>query len=460
MLGWGFKILNVYCPAGTNLAQQRRTFLTTSVLAACRNTQMIMAGDFNCVTGQLDVEENFRNKRSMEMIQMVQTFNLRDFFREEQHYIREYTFHRPGSTSAWLDCIYLTQDVVGSEWFSTPMLSDHEAIGMVVELPTALVRAPRPKANWKLNTSILQHQDVRSRVEQMIEAADLMNSPEQWERVKEDITMVLKDFSQLKSALNQGTFQFLTWNLEQALGEKNWSTVTYLKDRLKGLIHQKLQGFMIWSGCSQQHEEDQATLFHAKREMVRRKGSGLTEMKIGNQLVTDPGRIKLEVERYYNATMLHHRTIGDSLVNTGENFTPCWEMKEEFFKDLPTLPEYESDVIHAVLTEQEVKQVLEECRVGAAPGPDGLSYEFYKTFNRALAPVLAGVYNHYLEEGRMPRSYKMASTWLIPKVDGTPSIDQLRPITLQSCEFMSKVFTKQLLLQKNNTLSAVAGNLK
>lgn len=45
---------------------------------------MIMAGDFNCVTGQLDVEENFRNKRSMEMIQMVQTFNLRDFFREER----------------------------------------------------------------------------------------------------------------------------------------------------------------------------------------------------------------------------------------------------------------------------------------------------------------------------------------------------------------------------------------
>ena len=34
---------------------------------------------------------------------------------------------------------------------------------------------------------------------------------------KEDITVVLKDFSQLKGALNQGTFQFLTWNLEQAL---------------------------------------------------------------------------------------------------------------------------------------------------------------------------------------------------------------------------------------------------
>ena len=444
----GFKILNVYGPAGTNLAQQRRTFLTTSVLAACRNSQMVMAGDFNCVAGPLDVEENYRNKRSMEMIQVVQTFSLRDFFREEHPYIREYTFHRPGSTSARLDRIYLTQDVKGSEWFSAPTLSDHEAIGMVVELPTALVRVARPKANWKLNTSILQDQDVRSRVEQMVEAADLMSHPEQWEKVKEDITVVLKDFSQLKGALNRGTFQFLTWNLEQALGEKNCSTVAYLKDRLKGLIHQKLQGFMVRFGCSQQDEEDLATLFHAKKEMVRRKGSGLTEMKIGDQLVTDPGRIKLEVEQYYNALYNgHHRTIGDSLVNTGQNFSPCWEMKEEFFEDLPTLPEYEADLIHAVLTEQEVKQVLEECRVGAAPGPDGLSYEFYKTFNRTLAPVLAGVFNHYLEEGRMPKSYKVASTRLIPKVDGIPSIDQLRPITLQSCEYkiMSKIFTKRLL---------------
>ena len=75
-----------------------------------------------------------------------------------------------------------------------------------------------------------------------------------------------------------------------------------------------------------------------------------------------------------------------------------------------------------------------------------MSYEFYKIFNRTLAPVLAGVFNHYLEEGRMPSSYKVA-TRLIPKVDGTPSIDQLRPIALQSCEYkiMSKIFTKRLL---------------
>ena len=33
----------------------------------------------------------------------------------------------------------------------------------------------------------------------------------------------------------------------------------------------------------------------------------------------------------------------------------------------------------------------------------------------------------------MPRSYKVASIRLIPKVDGTPSIDLLQPITLQSC---------------------------
>ena len=93
-------------------------------------------------------------------------------------------------------------------------------------------------------------------------------------------------------------------------------------------------------------------------------------MKISDQLLTDPGRIKLEVEQYYNALYNgHHRTVGDSLVNTGENFTPCWEVKEEFFEDLPTLLEYEADVIHAVLNETEVKQVLEECRVGTAPGP-------------------------------------------------------------------------------------------
>ena len=46
----------------------------------------------------------------------------------------------------------------------------------------------------------------------------------------------------------------------------------------------------------------------------------------------------------------------------------------------------------------------------------------------------------------MPRSYKVASIRLIPKVDGIPSIDQLQPIIFQSCEYktMSKIFTMSL----------------
>lgn len=57
---WSSERICIYSPAGNNLTTQRKQFITTSLLAASRTSGMLMAGDFNCVTGQLDVEENYR----------------------------------------------------------------------------------------------------------------------------------------------------------------------------------------------------------------------------------------------------------------------------------------------------------------------------------------------------------------------------------------------------------------
>ena len=53
----------------------------------------------------------------------------------------------------------------------------------------------------------------------------------------------------------------------------------------------------------------------------------------------------------------------------------------------------------------------------------------------------------YPGESLCPQNYRKALTRLIPKVEGVPSIDQLRPITLQNCEYkiLSKVMTRRLL---------------
>ena len=71
-----------------------------------------MVGDYKCVNNVRNVEENYRNKRSLELSQLVQAFELCDTFWRLHPQAREYTYYRTGSSSARLDRIYVKQDMV------------------------------------------------------------------------------------------------------------------------------------------------------------------------------------------------------------------------------------------------------------------------------------------------------------------------------------------------------------
>ena len=274
-----------------------------------------MAGDFNCETGPLDVEENYTTKKSIELLQLIQSQGLQDVFRDKNPLGQEYTFHRPGSSSSRLDRVYLTQDIVAIVSFL--MLSDHVAVEVLVDLPVSLnKRLKKSKTAWKLNTSVLHF---------------------------------------------QGTHQLLTWELEQALGEKDWNLVAYLKTRLKLLISHQLQGLIVQSGSIQEDNEDEAMLFHARKTAARKKQSSLSKLRIEGLIETDPDKIKQEIEQNYNALYNgQHRTIQNKIVNTGVNFIPDWEYMEEFCRELPKISQTDADLVQAKIYEFDVEQVIKE----------------------------------------------------------------------------------------------------
>ncbi|XP_041424948.1 uncharacterized protein LOC121395456 isoform X2 [Xenopus laevis] len=63
----------------------------------------------------------------------------------------------------------------------------------------------------------------------------------------------------------------------------------------------------------------------------------------------------------------------------------------------------------AKITEEEVKLAIESLQNKKAPGPDGLTSEFYKTFKDLLAPALVEVFNNCLEEDDLPPSMQFSS---------------------------------------------------
>lgn len=460
------RILNVYSPAGTNMNNERRDFFSRHVLSELRLNNMIMAGDFNCVTEQQDVEENFRNKRSLELRDLIQTFSLTDVFREGNPNAREYTFHRPGSSSARLDRVYVSRELYQSiqSCKHIPVLSDHKAVVIEMTFNSGATIKPRTQHTWKLNNSILAYEEllqglrtvVNRRMETLENEDDL---PRLWEEmIIPEVTAMLKEYSIIRSEFRKTTKQMLQHMLEQAIEIHDWETAAHARQRLRAITDHELYGYVVRSRESELDEALVGNIHHARKEFKKCQQNELTTLKINGQPNSNIQEIEEEVEQYYNALYKgYHRTTPDSdeVTNTGTEFTPDWTNVEEFLGDLPQLSEQTADALENPITENEVAKAIKESKNGSSPGPDGLTYEFYKATADWIVPILTRLFNTYVEQERLPERYTTARTRLIPKVDGIPGIEDLRPITLQNNEYklFSKTIATRLLKAMDEVIS-------
>ena len=67
---------------------------------------------------------------------------------------------------------------------------------------------------------------------------------------------------------------------------------------------------------------------------------------------------------------------------------------------------------------------------GKTPGIDGIGIEFYKLHFKKFGHWFTSMYNNCVKTGNVPKSWEIAILKLIPKTEGVPSFDSLRPISL------------------------------
>lgn len=453
-------ILNVYLPAGTNMAQARRELIQTHLLNEVKQTQMAIIGDFNCVIHEKDVEANFRNKRSIELRQLVETFNLTDIFNTIHPGKIEYTFMRPGSSSARLDRCYLTQDITATSCTHKPVLSDHHAL--IIDLGMPGPKAKRRQNTWKLNNQVLEDENLLTALANLAqnETRNSKNEdlPEIWEkRLLPTMINMIQEHSKLLHQFKQGTKQMLQYALETAIQNQDWETIEYTKHRLRTITNKELYGLIIRSKESELDEKSIGNIYHARKEMKRAKQMELNTMTINGQECNNIETIENELKHYYTALYNgHHRTEpnSDKITNTGSDFTPDWQAADYFLQDLPKLdPETAAKIDHPI-TEEEVRDAINKSKANSSPGPDGLTYQFYKKTKEWMIPLLTKIFNTHTQNETLPDRYCKATTRLIPKIEGTPTVEQLRPITLQCCEYklLSKIIAKRLLKNMNSII--------
>uniref|UniRef100_R4G9D5 Reverse transcriptase domain-containing protein n=1 Tax=Anolis carolinensis TaxID=28377 RepID=R4G9D5_ANOCA len=105
------------------------------------------------------------------------------------------------------------------------------------------------------------------------------------------------------------------------------------------------------------------------------------------------------------------------------------------------LDTFSQAVLDSNITSNEIEEVIKNLKINSSPGPDGLTTNFYKIFQKEVIPNLQILYNKIMENKIIPETWKKSEiiTILKPNKEETDP-NSYRPITLSNVDY--KIFTK------------------
>ena len=459
-------IVNIYAPSGSDRKFERGSFFARDLFqtfATNSTTNWIVGGDFNCILKPIDVENGagFNQKKCPQLHDLVNIKGLRDVFRHFYPTKKEYTFFRTSCAPSRLDRFYLSHELLQrvNSVQHVASLSDH--CGVLLEMSfqsfnqyeTRFVR----ETYWKLNVRILEDEDFE---ENFISLWSGLKQKQTWftdiadwwdMEAKPTIKEFCFEFSKQRKARRNDTKAFWFAYLKIVLGDKNWGEVARVKTMLKDMLQEDAFGYVVRSRFKNNISEEAASLFHANKEVKNAKNNNINSLKINDNVITNQEVIEEEVNKFFHA--LFNGYHDENLVNTGKTFQADNSNLDFFLKDLASLSDSAREGLVKDMTMDELEKIVKGCDRNKSPGLDGLSYEFYQKTFQIIKEDLLEIYRCQLNRKLLIKSNKEGVTRLAPKVDGVPSVDELRPITLLDCDY--KILSKWLVDRMKPVLPVV-----
>jgi exonuclease III len=155
-------IINLNAPPGTANRAEREAFFNTELIDLIPHTptDLIMAGDFNCVLSNLDCTGHRNSSRTLE--RLIQGLGLVDVWGASVN--RQTYTHYAHTGAARLDRIYVTEDLrrqkQGMETIAAAF-TDHLAVLLRMAMTTPFIH--RGRGIWRMNISYLNDLPFKTR---------------------------------------------------------------------------------------------------------------------------------------------------------------------------------------------------------------------------------------------------------------------------------------------------------
>ena len=452
-------IYNVYGPAGSQSQEYRKQFYNQLLgYINVESRTPIMLGDWNCIINKEDAETNYKRKLSPELKTIINLKQYHDCY-QRINQRNDYTFNRQYMGGSRLDRVYLPEQEITQliDCKHIPTLSDHKAVITTLRTPNTVQPQVQHQTSpyWKLNTKVLTHPQFKDIFQEFWNKnTEARNENESWadwweNTLKPKLTQLLQELSKERSQTRKTTRYHLYRSLDKAIHNKQWEIVHGLQDKLKLMMMDDMDGLIIRSGDREIIDEEKGSIYHLSREMKRAQTGNLNKLIINEQETTNTDEIEEEVTSFYKALYNgQHRSSENDPVprDTGQPFQQDRTHLDEFLEHLPEIDINIKNKLEEPIKCEELVEAIKSSSNNKSPGLDGIPHELYKETIDVIGPILTKVFQEQLDRNELIASGKEGVTRLIPKTKDTPSIQQLRPITLLNCDYklMSKVLATRL----------------
>ncbi|GJY77297.1 putative RNA-directed DNA polymerase, eukaryota, reverse transcriptase zinc-binding domain protein [Tanacetum coccineum] len=117
----------------------------------------------------------------------------------------------------------------------------------------------------------------------------------------------------------------------------------------------------------------------------------------------------------------------------------------------PISPE-QREFLEREVSNEEIKKAVWECGGDRAPGPDGFTFMFFKSFWDVIQNDVVRFVRQFFNTNRFPKGCNSSFIALIPKIEDAKYVSDFRPISLIGCQY--KIIGKILA----NRLGSVIGS--
>ena len=415
---------------------------------------VIIAGDLNMVMDKtLDADGRGKNndKAAKVLQNYIEENGLCDWWRTQHDTDRRYTWFRrkPTLVKSRLDYIIgntgLYNMLEHTDIVKTT-LSDHA----MVTATLMLSQVDRGPGNWRFNNKLLEIDDFREKMLQMImhwnEIYAHLEVMERWEVVKHEIIVFSQNYSKM-TAKNKMEGEAKVYALYDHLSgvmdnEGDMATLEALNDiehRITEIEMEQAEATAFRARAKWIREGEKNTRYFLALEKRNYTAKTLTKLKIGENVITNQTEILLELQKFYEVLYTSNLEITFNITNhSGIKVTTD-----------------QNAMLASQININELKSALDSMKKDRAPGCDGLTVNFFQTFWCGLQFILFEVYNTAIKIGQLNSSAKKGLITLIPKKADPHYIKNWRPLTMLNTDY--KILAKLLALRLKKVLADIIG---